>query len=35
MDVYAVVAEELNEAAAAAIAAYIPRCASNVPAEGR
>ena len=32
MDVYAVVAEELAEAAAAAIAAYMPRRASNVPA---
>jgi integrase len=32
MDVYAVVAEELAEAAAEAIAAYVPRRASNVPA---
>jgi hypothetical protein len=32
MDVYAVVAEELTEAAAAAIAAYVPRRAINVPA---
>ena len=32
MDVYAVVAEELAEAAATAIAAFIARRASNVPA---
>lgn len=32
MDVYAVVAEELAEAAAVAIAAFVPRRASNVPA---
>jgi integrase len=35
MDVYAVVAEELAEAAATAIAAFVPRRASNVPAEER
>jgi integrase len=34
MDVYAVVAEELAEAAAVAIAAFVPRRASNVPAKG-
>lgn len=33
MDVYEVVAEELGEAAAMAIAAFVPRRASNVPAE--
>jgi hypothetical protein len=33
MDVYAAVAEELAEAAALAIAAFVPRRASNVPAE--
>jgi integrase len=33
MDVYAVVAEELAEAAAVAIAAFVPRRASNVPAK--
>jgi integrase len=34
-DVCVTVAEELNEAAAVAIAAYIPRRAINVPAEER
>jgi integrase len=34
LDVCAVVADELAEAAATAIAAYIPRRASNVPSEG-
>ena len=34
MDVYAEVAEELADAAASAIAAYIPRRARNVPAGG-
>ena len=34
MDVYTEVAEELADAAAPAIAAYIPRRASNVPAGG-
>ncbi|MGO8960945.1 MAG: hypothetical protein ACLQFR_26780 [Streptosporangiaceae bacterium] len=34
-DVYVTVLEELNEAAAQAISAYIPRRASNVPAERR
>lgn len=34
-DVYVTVLEELSEAAAAAIAAFVPRRASNVPAEGR
>ena len=33
-DVYVTVLEELSEAAAAAIAAFVPRRASNVPAEG-
>jgi site-specific recombinase XerD len=33
-DVYTEVAEELNESAAAAIAAYMPRRARNVPSEG-
>jgi integrase len=34
MDVYAVVAEELGEAAAAAIAAFVPRRANIVPTGG-
>jgi site-specific recombinase XerD len=34
VDVYTEVAEELAESAAAAIAAFVPRRASNVPAGG-
>jgi site-specific recombinase XerD len=33
-DVYVTVLEELSEAAAVAIAAFVPRRASNVPAKG-